>query len=151
MMRKYYHYVCHIVDSSSHCRYTPRPILYSFNFPRLDSYLFHLMTMLHLHLPHCLKVCVCCAEPSSASNLAKVPSIHGQQVTQIAAGTEHSALVTGKRPFIPESKNVRSAAARLTAFCCIFCQRAERCSPGAGESMANWDWAILVIRWFLRE
>uniref|UniRef100_A0A453FNY8 Ultraviolet-B receptor UVR8 n=1 Tax=Aegilops tauschii subsp. strangulata TaxID=200361 RepID=A0A453FNY8_AEGTS len=33
-------------------------------------------------------------EPSSASNLAKVPSIHGQQVTQIAAGTEHSALVT---------------------------------------------------------
>uniref|UniRef100_A0A453FNW2 E3 ubiquitin-protein ligase HERC4 n=1 Tax=Aegilops tauschii subsp. strangulata TaxID=200361 RepID=A0A453FNW2_AEGTS len=90
-------------------------------------------------------------EPSSASNLAKVPSIHGQQVTQIAAGTEHSALVTGKRPFIPESKNVRSAAAGLTAFCCFFCQRAERCSPGAGESTANWDWAILVIRWFLRE
>uniref|UniRef100_A0A453FNY1 Uncharacterized protein n=1 Tax=Aegilops tauschii subsp. strangulata TaxID=200361 RepID=A0A453FNY1_AEGTS len=35
-------------------------------------------------------------EPSSASNLAKVPSIHGQQVTQIAAGTEHSALVTAE-------------------------------------------------------
>ncbi|VAH80367.1 unnamed protein product [Triticum turgidum subsp. durum] len=33
-------------------------------------------------------------ESSSVSNLAKVPSIHVQQVTQIAAGTEHSALVT---------------------------------------------------------
>lgn len=26
-------------------------------------------------------------------------------MAQIAAGTEHSALVTGKRPFIPEAKN----------------------------------------------
>lgn len=34
-------------------------------------------------------------ESSSISNLEKVPSIEGEQVAQIAAGTEHSALVTG--------------------------------------------------------
>lgn len=35
-------------------------------------------------------------ESSSLSNLVKVPSVHGEQVVQIAAGTEHSALVTDK-------------------------------------------------------
>ncbi|CAM0883362.1 unnamed protein product [Alopecurus aequalis] len=33
-------------------------------------------------------------ESFSVPNLEKVPSIHGEQVAQIAAGTEHSALVT---------------------------------------------------------
>lgn len=35
-------------------------------------------------------------ESFSLSNLEKVPSIHGEQVVKIAAGTEHSALVTDK-------------------------------------------------------
>ncbi|XP_044977261.1 ultraviolet-B receptor UVR8 [Hordeum vulgare subsp. vulgare] len=33
-------------------------------------------------------------ESSSVSSLAKGPSIHGEQVTRIAAGTEHSAMIT---------------------------------------------------------
>jgi hypothetical protein len=41
---------------------------------------------------------------SSISNLEKVPPIEGEQVAQIAAGTEHSALVTGKEA-IPEPES----------------------------------------------
>jgi hypothetical protein len=52
-----------------------------------------------LRLPHYLKSSLWHTESSSISNLEKVLSVDGEQVAQIAAGTEHSALVTGKMLF----------------------------------------------------
>lgn len=93
---------------------------------------------------------------SSLSMLETVPFIDGEQVVQIASGTEHSALVTGKSFFqrLEDAHNKRKKFTMkpTNPILLIFCyQIKEQSSPGAGESMDNLVWATLRIMWLLRE